>query len=142
MKRSRVIVIGSLASVLLTGAVLWGAGPAGETPIGPKWWPSPWGAEDQRGAANRLTPTRVRDASRLIREGRIYALGRRYEYGMPLPGKRHFSLTIPGSPTGGPDGANRLVYHDDLFSGEIGQIGTQLDGLGHVGVRVGGEDRF
>ena len=26
------------------------------TPIGPKWWPSKWGAEDQRGAANLMTP--------------------------------------------------------------------------------------
>ena len=34
------------------------------------------------------------------------------------------------------------VYHDDLFSGEIGQIGTQLDGLGHVGVRIGEDDYF
>jgi kynurenine formamidase len=113
-----------------------------ETPIGPRWWPSTWGADDQRGAANRMTPDRVKTASSLIREGRVYSLGRLYEHGMPLPGKRHFSLTIPGSPTGGPDGKNRGVYHDDLFSGEIGQIGTQLDGLGHVGVRVGEEDYF
>src|SRR5262249_52053242 len=41
-----------------------------------------------------------------------------------------------------PDGRNRVVYHDELFSGEIGQIGTQLDGLGHVGVRMGGDDFF
>jgi kynurenine formamidase len=61
---------------------------------------------------------------------------------MPLPGKRHFSLTIPGSPTGGPDGQNKVVYHDDMFSGEIGQIGTQLDGLGHIGVRMLGDDYF
>jgi kynurenine formamidase len=112
------------------------------TPIGPQWWPSEWGAGDQRGAANRVTPDRVRAAARLIRDGVVYPLGRVYEHGMPLPGKRHFSLTIPGSPTGGPDGANAVVYHDDLFSGEIGQVGTQLDGLGHIGVRVGGEDYF
>jgi kynurenine formamidase len=117
-------------------------GPPGETPIGPRWWPSIWGAGDQRGAANRVTPGRVKAAAGLIREGRVFSLGRPYEFGMPLPGKRHFSLTIPGSPTGGPDGKNRGVYHDDLFSGEIGQIGTQLDGLGHVGVRVGEEDVF
>jgi len=61
---------------------------------------------------------------------------------MPLPGKRHFSLTIPGSPTGGPEGKNRGVHHDDLFSGEIGQVGTQLDGLGHVGVRLDDDDYF
>lgn len=112
------------------------------TPIGPPWWPSEWGAADQRGAANRLTAEKVLDASRLIRAGKVYSLGRLYEHGMPLPGKRHFSLTIPGSPTGGPDGENRVVSHDELFSGEIGQVGTQLDGLGHVGVRVGNDDLF
>ena len=26
-----------------------------ETPIGPKWWPSKWGAGDQRGAANLIS---------------------------------------------------------------------------------------
>jgi kynurenine formamidase len=89
-----------------------------------------------------MTPTRARDAARLIRTGQIYSLGRLYEHGMPLAGKRHFSLTIPGSPTGGPDGKNQGVHHDELFSGEIGQIGTQLDGLGHVGVRIDGDDYF
>src|SRR5262245_20890832 len=110
-------------------------GEPAETPIGPRWWPSPWGAEDQRGAANRITPERVAAAARLIRTGKVYSLGRLYEHGMPLQGNRHFSLTIPGSPTGGPFGKNRIVHHDELFSGEIGQIGTQLDGLGHIGVR-------
>jgi kynurenine formamidase len=61
---------------------------------------------------------------------------------MPLPGKRHYSLTIPGSPSGGPDGANGLVYHEEMVSGELGQVGTQLDGLGHIGVRMGGDDYF
>src|SRR5262249_16847258 len=108
------------------------------TPIGPVWWPSEWGAKDERGAANRLTPERVQSAAGLIRQGKIYQLGRLYEHGMPLPGNRHFSLTIPGSPTGGPSGKNRMVYHDEMFSGEIGQIGTQLDGLGHGGDRLPG----
>jgi kynurenine formamidase len=120
----------------------WSAQPQPETPIGPRWWPSEWGPRDQRGAANRLTPAKVQEAAKLIRRGKVFSLGRPYEYGMPLPGKRHFSLTIVGSPTGGPDGSNRVVYHDDMFSGEIGQIGTQLDGLGHVAVRMGGDDYF
>ncbi len=130
----------------LVGVAFWGLASLkaaqDETPIGSKWWPAEWGAGDQRGAANRLTPERVKQASRLIQSGKVYSLGRVYEHGMPLPGKRHFSLTIPGSPTGGPSGKNQGVYHDDLFSGEIGQIGTQLDGLGHVGVRIGGDDYF
>jgi kynurenine formamidase len=130
----------------LFATTLWGLSGLGATddptPIGSRWWPSEWGATDQRGAANRLTADRAKAAAALIQTGRIYSLGRVYEYGMPLPGKRHFSLTIPGSPTGGPTGKNQGVYHDDLFSGEIGQIGTQLDGLGHVGVRIDGDDYF
>ena len=134
-----------VAPTVLLGLTVIGVGFPGdrpETPIGPRWWPSEWGAEDQRGAANRLTPQKVEEAARLIHSGKVYQLGHVYESGMPLAGKRHFSLTIPGSPTGGPDGENRIVYHDEMFSGEIGQIGTQLDGLGHVGVRMAGDDYF
>src|SRR5262245_43710650 len=131
--------------VLLTGVNLWlfaGGDKEPETPIGSKWWPSEWGADDQRGAANRLTPKKVLEAKDLITQGKVYQLGRPYEAEMPIPGKRHFSLTIPGLPTGGPGGKNQLVHNDELVSGEIGQVGTQFDGLGHVGVRVGGDDVF
>ena len=78
----------------------------------------------------------------LIKEGRVYQLGRVYEHGMPIPGKRHFSLTIPGLPTGPPTGTNQMVSNDELVSGEIGQVGTQFDGLGHVGAHVAGDDIF
>ena len=104
--------------------------------------PSEWGADDERGAANRLTPQKVLEATQLIKEGRVYELGRVYEAGMPLFPGRHYSLTIPGSPTGGPMGKNNVVYHDEMVSGQIGQVGTQFDGLGHVGTRVNGEDTF
>ena len=40
-----------------------------ETPVGPKWWPSEWGADDQRGAANRLGADKVLAARDLIRTG-------------------------------------------------------------------------
>jgi len=40
-----------------------------------KWWPSEWGAEDQKGSANRVTPQRVLSALRLAREGRVYPIG-------------------------------------------------------------------
>jgi len=106
------------------------------------WWPSEWGPEDERGAANRLTPAKLKEATALIGEGRIYELGRDYEAGMPLFPGRHYSLTIPGSPTHGPFGENQAVGHDELVSGQIGQVGTQFDGLGHLGTRIDGEDRF
>jgi kynurenine formamidase len=143
MKLGAAFLSGLAIGLVMLGFAGRGAtGDGPETPIGPKWWPSEWGPADQRGAANRLNADRVKDAARLIDGGKVYSLGRVYEHGMPLPGKRHFSLTIPGSPTGGPSGKNQGVYHDDLFSGEIGQIGTQLDGLGHVGVRIDGDDYF
>ena len=113
-----------------------------ETPIGPKWWPSEWGADDQRGAANRLTAEKVLEAKALIKTGKVYQLGRDYENGMPNPGKRHFSLTIPGRPTGVHEGKNKMVHNDELVSGEIGQVGTQFDGLGHIGVRMDKDDVF
>jgi kynurenine formamidase len=113
-----------------------------DTPIGPKWWPSRYGPDDQRGAANLQTPEKVLQAVGLIKSGRVYQLGHLYENGMPVPGNRHFSLTIPGSPTNPPAGKNRIISHDELVSGEIGQVGTQFDGLGHVGARLGDDDYF
>jgi kynurenine formamidase len=96
------------------------------------WYPSRWGADDQRGAANRITTAKVLEARNLITRGEVYQLGRAYEAGMPLFGTRHFSLRIPQ--TYGPMGANRTMYHDEIVSAEIGQVGTQFDGLGHIGV--------
>jgi kynurenine formamidase len=119
------------------------AGPAAaQTPAGPRWWPSQWGPDDERGAANRITPATVLKAASLIDEGRIYELGRGYEPGMPLFGSRHFSLTIPGLPTVITGAENGVVFNDELVSGEIGQIGTQFDGLGHVGTEIDGDYVF
>ena len=93
---------------------------------------SPWGPADQRGAANRITPQKVLEAKSLMTRGTVYQLGRVYESSMPLFGTRHFSLRIPQ--TFGPLGSNRTTYHDEIVSAEIGQVGTQFDGLGHIGV--------
>ena len=79
MKVRAALASGVLIGLAVAGLARLGAGQSEPTPIGPKWWPSEWGADDQRGAANRLTPERVRNASRLVREGRVYSLGRPYE---------------------------------------------------------------
>ena len=112
-----------------------------QTPIGPKWWPSEWGAGDQRGAANRVTPEKTLQGTKLIRSGKVYQLGRVYEDGMPLPEGRHLDVTIPATP-GGPFGDNQLIEIVDLVNGELGHVGTQLDGLGHVGVHLADDDYF
>jgi len=117
--------------------------PAVADPIAPpklsteKWWPSKWGAEDQAGASNHITPAKVLETAKWIKDGKIYKLGHDYEASMPLFGKRVFTLRIPGGPTGGPFGENRLVYHDEFVTTEIGQVGTQFDYLGHIGIAMG-----
>jgi kynurenine formamidase len=93
---------------------------------------SPWGPDDQRGAANRIDRDKVLEAKSLMTRGTVYQLGRAYEAAMPLFGTRHFSLRIPQ--TYGPLGSNSTMYHDEIVSAEIGQVGTQFDGLGHIGV--------
>src|SRR4029453_16533878 len=60
-----------------------------------RWYPSRWGADDQRGAANRLTPVKVLEAKDLIKQGMVYQLGHVYESGMPMFGTRHYSPRIP-----------------------------------------------
>ncbi|MBX9792641.1 MAG: cyclase family protein [Pirellulales bacterium] len=111
-----------------------------ETPIGPRWWPSKYGADDQRGAANLLTAEKVVEAARLIKQGKVFQLGRVYEREMPTFPHRTFRLTIPAFHE--VLGENRRVGRDEFFVGEIGQMGTQMDGLGHVGVRLPEGDTY
>lgn len=93
---------------------------------------SPWGADDQRGAANRLTPAKTLEAAALIKQGRIYQLGRPYEKAMPVYGSRSYSLIIPQMR--GPLGKNQLTWNEEFVAAQIGQVGTQFDGLGHIGI--------
>jgi kynurenine formamidase len=109
------------------------------TPSGPQWWPSRWGPDDEAGASNWMTPEKVLEAVKLIKAGKVYRLGRVYEATMPMRGQRSFRLTIPGTPTGAARGKNKLVHNDEMVCGELGQVGTQFDGLGHIGVLVGNE---
>jgi kynurenine formamidase len=131
------VAAGMAAGGMLAQTQVAQAQATGDTPIGPKWWPSRWGPQDEAGASNWITPAKVLEAAKLIKTGKIYELGRIYESDMPLFGARVFSLRIPGTPTGGPFGNNKLVYHDEFVATEIGQVGTQFDGLGHIGCITG-----
>jgi kynurenine formamidase len=132
---------GTLLLALFSSAVCLPLFAQDQTPIGPKWWPSEWGPEDQRGAANRVTPEKVLQASKLIRGGKIYQLGRTYEPGMPLPEGRKIEVKIPAAALG-PYGDNQLMEVVDSVHGELGHVGTQLDGLGHIGVHFSDDDYF
>ena len=127
-----------MAAGIVAGSADDAAAQAFTNPIANQWWPSPFGAQDVRGANNRITPQKVLEATGLIKKGKIYQLGRVLEKGIPVFGERlgpH--VVLPGTPTGGPFGNHKLYYHDELFVGEIGQIGSQFDGLGHIGMVAG-----
>ena len=87
-----------------------------------------------------MNAERVVEAAKLIQSGKTYQLGRVYEREMPIFPHRTFRLTIPAFRT--VRGSNRQVGRDEFFVGEIGQMGTQMDGLGHVGCRLPEGDTF
>lgn len=95
------------------------------------WWPSEWGSDDRAGASNHLTPEKVASAMLLAKTGQMIELGQVYEASMPLFPGRTYSLITQS--LGEPAGQNQVVGHDDFFSGQVGQVGTQFDGLGHIG---------
>jgi kynurenine formamidase len=105
------------------------------------WWPSKFGKDDQVGATNLITPAKILDALKLAKTGKVYEMSHPYESSMPKFGERSFALRIPGGPTGGPLGTNNVIWNDEYVATEIGQVGTQLDGLGHIGMAFKGEDR-
>ena len=117
----------------------WVDGSNMETPLGAKWWPNKlWGEGDEAGSTNWYTkPDVVMRAISQVKQGKTMKLGHEYSAEMPLFGTRKFTLRIPGSPTGGPFGANNVIWHDEFLATEIGQVGTQFDGLGHIGVQAG-----
>ena len=101
------------------------------------WWPHPiWGAADQAGGSNWITPAKILEAMQLVKTGQVYEVGQIYERGMPLYGERTYAMVIPGWPSNNPTGKNRIVGHDEFLCAEIGQVGTQFDGPGHIGQQV------
>ena len=99
-----------------------------------KWWPSKWGAGDERGSFNTITPKKILSALKIPKTGKVYRLGRPYSNTMPKFGMRTYALHIPGLPVGGPLGDNKIVWNDEFIVCEVGQVGTQFDGPGHVGI--------
>jgi kynurenine formamidase len=94
--------------------------------------PSRWGAADERGAANHMGPETVMRAARLIKEGKIYELGRVLDSGIPLFGIRSFHLHTARS--SGPTGVNELRGNEETVVTQLGQVGTQFDALPHIGI--------
>ncbi len=94
---------------------------------------SPFGPEDEAGAANRITPESVVTAASLVKEGKRYPLGITIDANTPAFAPRGLSLTVvqPNQQEGARPFGD-MTYNDDIFHGWLG-IGSQIDGLGHLG---------
>jgi kynurenine formamidase len=99
------------------------------------WYPSKYGADDEIGAANLLSPEKVLAAAQLITTGKTYPLGVAVGRETPAFPPRSLAVTVlqPNQANGASFGANKMSYNDDMFTGWLG-IGTQIDGLGHLGI--------
>ena len=99
------------------------------------WHPSKWGAKDEIGAANYLTPERAAAAAKLVKTGKVYSLGIEVTPDTPAFPPRGCKLYIvqPGQHAGASLGDTKTTYNDDILNCWVG-IGSQLDGLGHLGI--------
>ncbi|MGB1335166.1 MAG: cyclase family protein [Luminiphilus sp.] len=97
--------------------------------------PSPWGADDQIGAANRVTPERTVAAAELVKKGISHPLGIVIEPGMPAYPPRYTELQVvqPNQQFNADLGVGwEASSNDDVLQMWLG-TGPQLDGLGHMG---------
>ena len=116
------LVGGAVAAAALMSTAAHAQAPAAPALADKPWWPHPkWGKVDMAGASNWITPAKVLDTVKWIKDGKIYRIRRVYEFGMPMFGERAFTLRIPGRPTGGPFGSNRLIYNASSCSTRSGR---------------------
>ena len=98
--------------------------------------PSKWGPDDTIGSANLVTADRILAASDLVKRGKAHPLGITIDAKTPAFAPRTLSLQVvqPNQ-----QGGQKLTafgyegnYNDDIIQTWVG-IGSQLDGLGHLG---------
>jgi kynurenine formamidase len=100
-----------------------------------RWWPSPFGAEDQLGMLNHVDEAKRLAALGLVREGRLYDLGRVLDETCPVFPGRYFRQTLVTTAhhanVAMPVGDNRVNWVTEIVSGTM-QLGTHLDALSHL----------
>ena len=108
------------------------AGAEGQTwnpPADSQRCPSKWGAGDERGSGNHMKPETVLRATRLIKTGEVFELGRVLSESMPLSAGRRFEVVTKRTRTD--PGTNHRSSNEELVVAEIGQVGTQFDTFSH-----------
>lgn len=101
------------------------------------WYPSRYGPTDTLGAIGILSTDSVRNALRLARRGKVYSLAIPTGPDTPISGNggRSYQVQILQIPPADQParGENKFTALDDRLSTAMG-IGTQIDGLAHVGI--------
>ncbi len=112
-------------------ALLW----IGHPVAAEEWFPSRYGKGDTLGAINLLDPGKVVEAARLVTSGKTYALGIPTGPDTPAyPGRSYRIVTMAsGDGSGAALGENKVSGTDDVIFSHMG-VGSQIDGLGHVGI--------
>ncbi len=98
------------------------------------WYPSKYGAQDTLGALNELNPDKTKRAAELVKLGKTYALGVETGPDSPAYSPRTYNVTVLqlDDGMGTARGNNKATGNDDLMTFWMG-IGSQIDGLGHMG---------
>jgi kynurenine formamidase len=110
--------------------------PPSDAPVATEhWWPSPFGADDQHGMLNHVDDAKRRAAMALVREGRLYDLGRVLDESVPVFPGRFFRQTLVTTAhhanMDGGVGENQVNWITEQISGTQ-QLGTHLDALSHL----------
>jgi kynurenine formamidase len=99
------------------------------------WWPSPFGPEDELGMLNHVDEAKRRQALRLVREGRMFDLGRVLDENVPVFPGRYFRQTLVTTAHhangNGGVGENHVNWVTEQVAGTM-QLGTHLDALSHL----------
>jgi kynurenine formamidase len=100
-----------------------------------RWWPSPFGPDDQLGMLNHVDEAKRRQALGLVRSGRMYDLGRVLDETIPVFPGRYFRQTLVTTAhhanEDGGVGHNHVNWVTEQVAGTM-QLGTHLDALSHL----------
>lgn len=131
---TKAVMAGLILTVVLPGFAQK-KNPTKEVSTNANWYPSSYGVNDEIGAVGMLTPEMVLQAVKLIKTGKTYPLAVPVDKYLPAFRHRSFSLynIQPGEQAGSTLGPNKFSFNDELVNAWTG-VGTQLNGIGHIGI--------
>lgn len=100
-------------------------------PTDTSWYPSEYGADDEIGAANLITPEQVLKSLKLVKQGKTVPLA--VPVDKHLPAYRHRSFHLNNFQLVESIGPNKFTFNDEIVTAWTG-VGTQLNGIGHIGI--------